>query len=547
MAGEKLRVTGGNASGKDIEFESEFLIGRAETGDGRLGDDPELSRRHARISRRAGDQLTIEDLGSTNGTLVNGKKITAAHTLTPGDTVKVGTTTIQVLDQTGAAPQATRLGTVPPAEGQVTAASGTAPPAPAAPAAPAPPPAPVAPAAPAPPAPAAPAPPAPPAAPRPAAPVAPGAPAAPARAAGAPPGRVPPPPPPAPSGGRGGRSGLPVPLIVIGVLLLVGGVAAAVLLLGGGDDEESSEPVRLSAGEISKANEKTTLSINTKSPGFDDDGNKVVLSGGGTGIVVDAKRGFVLTNDHVVAGATSIKATLDSGEEVNAKVRGHAPCEDLAVVELSPLPKGVKAAKLGSSANLSTGSNVTALGFPGAFEEDITQRKLQSTKGAITSEPGPATLGAGLPTLPSVIQHQAPINAGNSGGPLFNPRGQVIGINTVTTGSESQNQNGAIAIDRAKSIMEGLEKGEDQGYVGWSLTPIESLNNDLYVISVEANSPAEKGRMLFGDRVDELDDTAVENIPDVCDILGSKSAGDSVKVGGVELDGSPYVTTIKLR
>ena len=545
MAGEKLRVTGGNASGKDIEFESEFLIGRAETGDGRLGDDPELSRRHARISRRAGDQLTVEDLGSTNGTLVNGKKITEAQTLRPGDTIKVGTTTIQVLDQTGAAPQATMLGTVP-TSGQPTAASGTPvpapPPSPAAPQAPQAPPSPAAPAAPA-----APGPPAP-AAPGPPAPVAPAAPAAPARAAGAPPGRMPPPPPAAPSRGRGGRKGPPVGVIVIGVLLLVGVVAAAVLLMGGGDDEdESTEPVRLSAGQISKANEKTTLSINTKSPGFDDDGNKVVLSGGGTGIVTDAKRGFVLTNDHVVAGATSIKATLDSGEEVNAKVRGHAPCEDLAVIELSPLPKGLKAAKLGTSASLSAGTNVTALGFPGAFEEDITERQLQSTKGAITSEPGPATLGAGLPTLPAVIQHQAPINAGNSGGPLFNARGQVIGVNTVTTGSESQNQNGAIAVDRAKSIMGGLEQGEDQGYVGWNLTPIESLNNDLYVIGVEANSPAEKGRMLFGDRVDELDDTAVENIPDVCDILGSKSSGDSVKVRGVELDGSAYVTTIRLR
>ena len=456
MAGEKLRVTGGNASGKDIEFESEFLIGRAETGDGRLGDDPELSRRHARISRRAGDQLTIEDLGSTNGTLVNGKKITEAQTLRPGDTIKVGTTTIQVLDQTGAAPQATMLGTVP-TEGQPTAAVRNpragrlrllpplrklpqAPPSPAAPAAPA---------APGPPAPAAPGPPA---------PVAPAAPAAPARAAGAPPGRMPPPPPAAPSRGRGGRKGPPVPVIVIGVLLLVGVVAAAVLLMGGGDDEdESTEPVRLSAGQISKANEKTTLSINTKSPGFDDDGNKVVLSGGGTGIVTDAKRGFVLTNDHVVAGATSIKATLDSGEEVNAKVRGHAPCEDLAVIELSPLPKGLKAATLGSSANLSAGTNVTALGFPGAFEEDITERQLQSTKGAITSEPGPATLGAGLPTLPAVIQHQAPINAGNSGGPLFNARGQVIGVNTVTTGSESQNQNGAIA-DRPREVDHGRSR-----------------------------------------------------------------------------------------
>ena len=129
MAGERLRVTGGKASGTEISFEDEFLIGRATTGEGRLGEDPELSRNHARIARRAGDQLTIEDLGSTNGTFVNGKRITEAQTLRPGDTVKLGTTTLQVLDETGAAPQATALGAVPP-QAQPTAAAATPPPAP---------------------------------------------------------------------------------------------------------------------------------------------------------------------------------------------------------------------------------------------------------------------------------------------------------------------------------------------------------------------------------------------------------------------------------
>ena len=161
MAGERLRVTGGKASGTEISFEDEFLIGRATTGEGRLGEDPELSRNHARIARRAGDQLTIEDLGSTNGTFVNGKRITDAQPLRPGDTVKLGTTTLQVLDETGAAPQATALGAVPP-QAQPTAAAAAPPPAP------------------------------PPAAPPPAAapPRAPGAPPAPApRAPGAPPAR----------------------------------------------------------------------------------------------------------------------------------------------------------------------------------------------------------------------------------------------------------------------------------------------------------------------------------------------------------------------
>ncbi len=240
-------------------------------------------------------------------------------------------------------------------------------------------------------------------------------------------------------------------------------MAGVLLLTGGGDDEESDEPAVLTSGQISTANNKTTVSINTKGPGFDSDGNEVVVSGGGTGVVVDAKRGFVLTNDHVVAGATSVKARLDNGEEVNARVRGQAPCEDLAVIELSPQPRGLKAATLGRSAGLKAGDKVTALGFPGAFEEDITERKLQSTEGTISSKPGPATLGGSLPNLPAVIQHQAPISPGNSGGPLFDDTGEVVGINTLAATSESgaQNQNGAIAIDRAKSLLAG--SGERRG------------------------------------------------------------------------------------
>ena len=536
MAGERLRVTGGKASGTEISFEDEFLIGRATTGEGRLGEDPELSRNHARIARRAGDQLTIEDLGSTNGTFVNGKRITDAQPLRPGDTVKLGTTTLQVLDETGAAPQATALGARASAAGPTHSGCGH-------------------------PAARAPARRAParrgsasstwrPARPgasgtwRPARPGASGTRrcarthAATATAATAPRGTI----------GRA-RGGLPKPLIAVLGLLLVGAVVGRSLAAHRRRDDESEEPAVLTSGQISTANNKTTVSINTKGPGFDSDGNEVVVSGGGTGVVVDAKRGFVLTNDHVVAGATSVKARLDNGEEVNARVRGQAPCEDLAVIELSPQPRGLKSATLGRSAGLKAGDKVTALGFPGAFEEDITERKLQSTEGTISSKPGPATLGGSLPNLPAVIQHQAPISPGNSGGPLFDDTGEVVGINTLAATSDSgaQNQNGAIAIDRAKSLLPGLENGEDSAYVGWSIQNIAELDNGLFVISVDSNSPADKGHMLFGDRIDKVDNTGVGGVPDVCDILGSKAAGDSVKVAGVELDGSPYTTTIKLR
>ncbi len=121
MAGESLRVTAGNAVGTEISLDEELVIGRSATGDGRLGDDPELSRRHARIVQRAGDQLVIEDLGSTNGTFVNGRRIEDVQTLRAGDTIEVGTTTLRVLDASGNAPQATAFAAVPPPAEQATA------------------------------------------------------------------------------------------------------------------------------------------------------------------------------------------------------------------------------------------------------------------------------------------------------------------------------------------------------------------------------------------------------------------------------------------
>ena len=120
MPGESLRVTEGKAEGTAIELGDEFVIGRAMVGEGRLGEDPELSRRHARIVRRAGDQLTIEDLGSTNGTYLNGRQLDGTEVLRAGDTVKVGTTTLQVLDASGQAPQATAFGKVPEPKDQAT-------------------------------------------------------------------------------------------------------------------------------------------------------------------------------------------------------------------------------------------------------------------------------------------------------------------------------------------------------------------------------------------------------------------------------------------
>ena len=112
MAGEQLLVTEGKERGTRLSVASDLLIGRmAPKQEGRLGEDPELSRRHAYISRGTDGQLTIDDLGSANGTFVNGERIDAPRTLDLGDVVKVGQTVLEVSDPSGAVAAKTRVPT----------------------------------------------------------------------------------------------------------------------------------------------------------------------------------------------------------------------------------------------------------------------------------------------------------------------------------------------------------------------------------------------------------------------------------------------------
>jgi predicted component of type VI protein secretion system len=114
MAGETLKVTAGNASGSAIPLEQELVIGRSTPGLGSLGGDSEISRVHARVHHDASGQLTVEDLGSTNGTFVNGNRISSPTPLRPGDELRVGQTTLTV--EGGADEGATAVGQpIPPA------------------------------------------------------------------------------------------------------------------------------------------------------------------------------------------------------------------------------------------------------------------------------------------------------------------------------------------------------------------------------------------------------------------------------------------------
>src|SRR3954454_22655542 len=116
MADERVRVVVGQAPGTWFTVDGELLIGRAASDvDGRLGDDPQLSRSHARMARDAGGALTIEDLGSSNGTFVNGERVEGVRVLRLGDVVRLGTTELAVTDERGLVPQETRTDVPAPA------------------------------------------------------------------------------------------------------------------------------------------------------------------------------------------------------------------------------------------------------------------------------------------------------------------------------------------------------------------------------------------------------------------------------------------------
>jgi serine protease Do len=542
VSGESLRVVAGKASGTEIPLEGEFLIGRAAPGQGKLGDDPAISRNHARISRSTDGRLVVEDLDSRNGTEVNGTRVTEPQPLTPGDTIKVGATTLQLLDSEGNAFQATALA----GTGDAGATRASISPAPAAP-----------PAAAAPPPPS----PAPPPAPTPAQESPGGAmfiPPKPPPGGAVPPPRAPTPPPPAaappsfqPGGpapshpatraGGGGRR-----FALLGLLaVVVATVVVALLVLGGGDDA----PKTLSTREIVDQNRPATVSINTRGPARDGSGNRVVQAGGGTGVVIDAERGLVVTNAHVVAGATSLNVSV-GGNQISARVRGQAPCEDVAVVQLRPVPGSLESATLGRAAGIHAGDRVTALGYPGALESDLTQRKLQATEGTVSSGIAAATISPELPKYPALIQHQAPISPGNSGGPLFNDRGEVIGINTLASTGEGgrQNQNQAISIDRVRSLLPDLIANRDSGYVGWALVPVDARTDFLFVEGTDADSPADRAGLRFGDAIVELDNTPVGDVPEVCDIVTSREPGDRLKVAGLAIPtGRTFVVNARLK
>lgn len=237
----------------------------------------------------------------------------------------------------------------------------------------------------------------------------------------------------------------------------------------------------------------------------------------GTGVITDAQNGYILTNNHVIEGATSIKVTIADGATYNAEVVGSDPQTDLAVIRIEAA--GLNEAQLGQSGSLQVGDYVVAIGTPFGLGKSVTF--------GIVSALG--RTGLGLDSEEGYIQTDASINPGNSGGALVDLDGKVVGINTAILGPSGANIGigFAVPIDTAKAIMRQLiAKGR--------------IERGLLGVQVQDNS-ADFGRALGV----EIATGALVN--DVVAGAGGSNAG--VMVGDViaAVNGTPVSTAGQLR
>jgi serine protease Do len=247
----------------------------------------------------------------------------------------------------------------------------------------------------------------------------------------------------------------------------------------------------------------------------------------GSGFII-SKDGYIVTNNHVVERAKEIQVILEDGQSYDAKVVGKDPKTDLALLKINP-KKDLKAVTFGDSDSLRIGDWVIAIGNPFGLGHTVTAG-IVSAKGR----------SLGLGQYDDFIQTDAPINPGNSGGPLFNLKGEVVGVNTAIVAG-GQGIGFAIPSNMAKYVIEQL-KTKGRVIRGWlgvlvqQVTPeiAESLGlkepQGALVSDVTPGSPAEKAGIKRGDVIVEFDGHKIKEMPDLPKLVAITPPGKEVEI-----------------
>jgi serine protease Do/serine protease DegQ len=252
----------------------------------------------------------------------------------------------------------------------------------------------------------------------------------------------------------------------------------------------------------------------------------------GSGVIVDAEKGLILTNFHVIKDAYQINVTLTDGRELSAEIIGRDADTDVAVIRVAG--KNLSQIPMADSSKLRVGDFVVAIGNPFGLGQTVTS--------GIVSALGRS--GLGIESIEDFIQTDASINLGNSGGALVNLRGELVGLNTAIYGSGNQGSIGigfAIPINMARDIMHQLiDYGEVKrgrlGAQGQDLTaPLAQAfgierSNGFIVTQIESGSPADKAGIRVGDVIVAANGKPIRSSRDIHNLVGLQRLGQTIEL-----------------
>jgi serine protease Do len=256
----------------------------------------------------------------------------------------------------------------------------------------------------------------------------------------------------------------------------------------------------------------------------------------GSGFIITPD-GYVLTNNHVVEGATKLQVTLDTGEKYEADVVGTDPMIDLGLLKIDPKGKKLPTLPLGDSESLKIGQWVMAIGNPFALERTV-------TVGVVSGKKRQVGIGETIPALANFIQTDAAINFGNSGGPLIDGQGRVVGISTaIQRGEMAEGIGFAIPINEARKAAEELRAGGSvkRGYLGITMNNVGITEknkayydlpdaNGVIVGSVTPDGPAADAGLRRNDVIRKIDGVPVKDNQDLLAMIASRKPGETVKL-----------------
>ena len=313
-------------------------------------------------------------------------------------------------------------------------------------------------------------------------------------------------------------------------------------ILSPGTDGNSANFVEGSVAEIVDKVSESVVSIVTEVKTTSYFGYSSTGQAAGTGVIVSSD-GYILTNKHVIDGATKISVVLDDGTTYSdVRVAAVDALNDIAFLKIDDI-SDLKAAKLGDSKTIVVGQQVIAIGNAlGEYQNSVTSGIVSGTGRSLTASDASGSMSE---RLTDMIQTDAAINSGNSGGPLVNAAGEVIGINTATS-STAENMGFAIPIASVKGMLSQLiETGEaSRAYIGVytaEITPDVAEEYNLpvsagaYVYSdskysaVIKDSPAEKAGILSKDIITAINGVKIGSGGSLSTLIGEYKPGDTVQ------------------